>query len=167
MKDYIKEVEKLMQIPEGYCKACGKCCEIATARGSITYKELLKVANGETNESEAVINSANDFLSTFMPFNSIDEARNVNSDFVDMILKSTKKNEHEITFFHCRYLNKDKKCQIYEDRPDFCRFYPAVDKRTFFFKGCGLEKIIKENIKKVDDIIDYLEQKAKNNGQQI
>lgn len=164
MTDFVKEVERLMQLPKGYCKACGKCCEIGTARGCLTYEELLDVANKKTDAPIDVVVSANDFLATFVPFDSIDEARKVNPHFVDMILKTTNKKEHEVTFFHCRYLKKDKKCQIYEDRPTFCRKYPVVDKRTFFFEGCGLEKIIKENIKKVDEIIDYLEQKKNNNG---
>ena len=120
MTDFVKEVEKLMQLPKGYCKACGKCCEIATARNCLTYEELLKVAKGETNAPLDVVISANDFLETFVPF---------------------------------------------ENRPTFCRKYPVVDKRTFFFEGCGLEKVVKENIKKVDEIINYLEQKEKNNGQ--
>lgn len=165
MTDYAKKVEELMQLPKGYCKACGKCCEIGTARGCLTYEELLKVANRETNASLDIVNSANDFLATFVPFETIDEARKVNTHFVDMILNTTHKNENEITFFHCRYLKKDKKCRIYEDRPSFCRKYPVVDKRTFFFEGCGLEKVVKENIKKIDEIINYLEQKEKNNGQ--
>lgn len=164
MTDFVKEVEKLMQLPKGYCKACGKCCEIGTARGCLTYEELLKVAKKQTDAPMDIVESANDFLATFVPFESIDEARKVNSHFVDIVLKSTNKKENEVTFFHCRYLKKDKKCQIYEDRPTFCRKYPVVDKRTFFFEGCGLEKIIKENIKKVDAIIDYLEQKKNNNG---
>ncbi len=107
MTDYAKKVEELMQLPKGYCKACGKCCEIGTARGCLTYEELLKVANRETNASLDIVNSANDFLATFVPFETIDEARKVNAHFVDMILDTTHKNENEITFFHCRYLKKD------------------------------------------------------------
>lgn len=165
MTDYAKKVEELMQLPKGYCKACGQCCEIGTARGCLTYDELLKVANRETEASFDIVSSANDFLETFVPFETIDEARKVNAHFVDMILKTTHKSENEVTFFYCRYLKKDKKCRIYEDRPSFCRKYPVVDKRTFFFEGCGLEKVVKENIKKIDEIINYLEQKEKNNGQ--
>lgn len=101
--------------PQSLCKMCGKCCRVATTQD--TYEEILeKVKNGDSY--------AKDFLSIFVPFKSIEEARKESAETVDNILKRTSQKPENITFYKCKYIRDDNKCGDYEHRPLLCILSP-------------------------------------------
>ena len=106
--------------PQYLCKMCGKCCRLATS--SKPYRELKQMfENGEP--------AAIDFLSVFVPYSSVEEARSVDSEIVDNIISLLKAdgnyNEDNITFYYCKYLGEDNLCTNYADRPLLCRHFPS------------------------------------------
>ncbi len=101
--------------PQELCKMCGDCCRVVTTK--FTYKELLeKKAQGD--------DSAIDFLSVFVPFDSIEEAKKESAEIVENILSRTPQKLEDITFYKCKYLRDDNKCGDYEHRPLLCRLNP-------------------------------------------
>ena len=67
----------LAKRPQHLCHMCGKCCRVVSP--SFPYEELKKMA--ERGDSGAV-----DFLSLFVPYESIEEARKVDATVVDNII---------------------------------------------------------------------------------
>ncbi len=122
--------EKLnITLPE--CERCGVCCLCATP--SFSYKKLLeKAANGDK--------FARDFFSVFIPYKNLDEARKISEEVVNRTIKSCQDgindvHEEDLVFYHCRHYHFEKKCQIYEDRPEFCRNFPGSP-YTVLHKNC-------------------------------
>lgn len=132
--------EKLLGVPKPpTCNLKAACCSVATP--SVGMDELLKqAANGDE--------TSRDFLSVFIPHESHDAARAFYSEqpeHIDRMLRIVRSrrtrqtlDEKDISFYHCRFLGDDKLCQIYEDRPTFCRKYPASP-MSILVKGCGYE----------------------------
>lgn len=106
-------------LPE--CNKCGSCCNCASP--SASYLKLLeKAAAGE--------DFARNFFSIFVPYNNIEEVKNLYPNIVKRIInasmsgKNNTKSE-DLVFYKCRYSSKEKQCLIYEDRPDLCREFPG------------------------------------------
>ena len=127
------EENYLNKRPQHLCHMCGKCCRVVTT--STPYKKLLEMANSGDK-------GAKDFLSLFVPFNSIEEARKVDSEIVDNIINRLiddgKYNENEITFYTCKYLQDDNLCSRYETRLDLCKHCPSSP-WSIVPPGCGFE----------------------------
>ena len=130
-EDEIKEAPE--SLPQGLCHQCGKCCRSATT--FYPYHKLLEFA--KDNEKEAL-----DFLEIFEPYPSIEEARLVVPDQVDQVIKVVKDrpdmNVEEITFYHCRYINDQNLCTVYEKRPRCCKDAPKHG-WSLMPPGCGFE----------------------------
>lgn len=127
------EENYLNKRPQHLCHMCGKCCRVVTT--STPYKKLMEMANfGDKG--------AKDFLSLFVPFNSIEDARKVDSEIVDNIINRLiddgKYHENEITFYTCKYLQDDNLCSRYETRLDLCKHCPSSP-WSIVPPGCGFE----------------------------
>lgn len=79
------------------------------------------------------------------PYANHEAARHVAPGLVDRTLKAALKQPEvfqnpaeDIVFYHCRYLGADNRCQVYEDRPGFCRDYPDTP-FVVFAPGCAYE----------------------------
>jgi Fe-S-cluster containining protein len=113
------EENYLNKRPQSLCKMCGKCCRVVHV--PITHEELKQKA--KDGEQGAI-----DFLSLFVPYKSIDEARKADAPTVDNIVaRITEDNIHKVsTFYYCKYLQDDNKCSNYENRPALCRHCPST-----------------------------------------
>ena len=125
-------IESLEPMPD-MCHKCGKCCRSATTYHS--YKVLQeKVAEGD---QEAI-----DFLSIFEPYDSIEDARLVEPEQVEQLLKVVANrddmNLEELTLYHCRYVSPEGLCTIYERRPRCCQAAPT-NGWSAMPPGCGFE----------------------------
>ena len=120
--------------PQSLCHMCGKCCRVVTT--PTPYNKLKRMAfQGDEG--------AKDFLSIFVPYESIEAAREVDSGVVDNILNLLKADnpdlkEDEMTFYYCKYLQDDNKCSNYENRPALCRHFPSTP-WAIVPPGCGFE----------------------------
>lgn len=119
--------------PQSLCHMCGKCCRVVTT--STPYKTLKKMA--EENDRGAI-----DFLSIFVPYESIQAARQADSEVVDNIINRLSEDgnyiEDETTFYCCKYLQDDNLCSNYENRPVLCRHCPSSP-WSIVPPGCGFE----------------------------
>ncbi len=106
--------------PQSLCHMCGKCCRVVTTQ--YPYNELKKMA--AKGDKGAI-----DFLSIFVPYESIEAARKVDAEVVDNIITRLiddgNFNEQETTFYCCKYLRDDNLCSNYENRPILCRHCPS------------------------------------------
>ena len=146
------EENYLAKRPQHLCHMCGKCCRMSTT--STPYEELKKLA-AEGHQG------AIDFLSIFVPYKSIEEARKVEPEVVENIIKHQKEdgkyNEANLTFYGCKYLGKDNLCTRYESRLDLCKHCPSTP-WSIVPPGCGFEGWLfwqREEIKKI--VIDDAE----------
>lgn len=158
MTESVKKVEDLLKLPQELCKKCGKCCEMAIFKDGLKNEDVIKLSNSKTEPKSQVLDAI-DFLTVFKPFETIENARKVNAEFVNRILNHLKKNEDEITFFHCKFLDEDKSCKIHENRPSFCKKYPRINEHTHYFEGCGFKERGLENWQKISAILKGLKQK--------
>ncbi|MDD3150825.1 MAG: YkgJ family cysteine cluster protein [Candidatus Gastranaerophilales bacterium] len=156
MSESVKMVEELLKLPQKLCKTCGMCCKIAIFKGELSYEEVKKLANSTTDEISQ-IDGARDFLSVFVPLDSIEDAKKINKSFVENILKTTKNSN--ISFFTCKFLDDNNRCKIHEDRPLFCRMYPIPHEKTIYFDDCGFKEKGIENWDKIKQILTDLENK--------
>ena len=127
------EENYLAKRPQYLCNMCGKCCRVVTT--SIPYKGLLEMsAKGDKG--------AKDFLSLFVPYESIEAARKVDAEVVDNIINRLiddgNYREDEITFYGCKYLQDNNLCSRYENRLDLCRHCPSSP-WSIVPPGCGFE----------------------------
>ena len=156
MSDNVKRVEELMKLPQHLCNMCGKCCKIASAKGGLSYEELKQLAEDPTaqpSQSEG----ARDFLSIFVPYESLDDARKISSGFVDVFCERFK-DKSNFSLFYCKYL-KDNKCSIHEDRPLLCRMYPIPHEKTLYDPECGFKERGEKNWEEIKNILKSLEEK--------
>ena len=153
-----KKLNELFKLPQSLCKTRGNCCKVATFKGGLSYEELVHLGNsGEDGAS-----NAREFLTLFIPYESIDAVRKVASTFVDRVLVQSDKAEPESTgFFHCRFLGDQGRCLIHEDRPTGCRVYPFPHENTIFHPGCGFEQKAVDSWRKIKDIQDFFEQRLR------
>ena len=106
--------------PQSLCKMCGKCCRFVTIPQS--YEEVQKLAS-EGHEG------AIDFLKLFVPYESIEEARNIDAAAVDNVInlhKQDGKFNENLKFYHCRFIREDNLCGNYENRPVLCNHFPST-----------------------------------------
>ena len=152
MKEWSKNLNVLL--PE--CNKCGGCC--CCASPSVSYKKLLEKASlGEE--------FARDFLSIFVPYNKIEEAKKIFPDIVQKTLVSIQKGNNsiepeELVFYKCRYYSEEKKCLIYEDRPLLCRDFPGspyviLSERCAFYEWA---QVCKQKYKELKNELDTLKQ---------
>lgn len=127
------EENYLAKRPQHLCHMCGKCCRVVTT--SLSYAELKQME--QDGDKGAV-----DFLSLFVPYDSIESARNVDAGVVDNIINRLKSDgsfdENEITFYGCKYLQDNNLCSRYETRLDLCKHCPSTP-WSIVPPGCGFE----------------------------
>lgn len=127
------EENYLAKRPQHLCHMCGKCCRVVTT--SISYAELKQME--QDGDKGAV-----DFLSLFVPYDSIESARNVDAGVVDNIINRLKSDgsfdENGITFYGCKYLQDNNLCSRYETRLDLCKHCPSTP-WSIVPPGCGFE----------------------------
>jgi Fe-S-cluster containining protein len=115
------------------CHKCGKCCRSATTYHS--HKKLLEMV--EAGNQEAI-----DFLSVFKPYDSIEDARQVEPEQVENVLRVVSGRDDmsldELTFYHCEYVTPEGLCGIYERRPRCCQEAPGHG-WSAMPPGCGFE----------------------------
>lgn len=127
------EENYLAKRPQHLCHMCGKCCRVVTT--SLSYAELKQMEQDGDKGSV-------DFLSLFVPYDSIESARNVDAGVVDNIINRLKSDgsfdEKEITFYGCKYLQDNNLCSRYETRLDLCKHCPSTP-WSIVPPGCGFE----------------------------
>ncbi len=127
------EENYLAKRPQHLCHMCGKCCRVVTT--SLSYAELKQME--QDGDKGAV-----DFLSLFVPYDSIESARNVDAGVVDNIINRLKSDgsfdEKKITFYGCKYLQDNNLCSRYETRLDLCKHCPSTP-WSVVPPGCGFE----------------------------
>lgn len=95
--------------PQRLCKMCGKCCRVATS--SLPHAELVR-------RSEAGDREAWEFLDTFTPFETLEDAMAMDKDTVLNIPDYQNR-----TFYTCKHL-KGNICGRYLERHDVCKRFP-------------------------------------------
>lgn len=159
MSEAVKRVKELFKMPQKLCRQCGQCCKVVCFKNGLTYDEVKNLATQDMSSSNepSQIEGAKDFLAIFKPYKSLEEAKANNPDLVEKFQKKTKKEKVEADHFYCcRFLTKENKCLIHEDRPTLCRMYPIPNEGTIFYNNCGYEKQAKKNLKEINDIIEKL-----------
>jgi len=110
-----KEIYKLKQARKNAkykCKQCGSCCRLAVSEFS--YEELKeKSSNGD--------NFATQFLSTFIPYNSLEDARLIYPQYIDFLINNS---DERVYFYHCPKVSSDNLCPSYSERPQICKDFP-------------------------------------------
>ncbi len=123
----------LAKRPQHLCHMCGKCCRVVTT--SVPYPQLREMAKKGDK-------GARDFLSLFVPYQSIEAARKVDASIVDNIIMRLSDdgnyNEEEITFYGCKYLQPDNLCSRYDTRLTLCKLCPSSP-WSIVPPGCGFE----------------------------
>lgn len=158
MSEAVKKVQELLKLPQELCNTCGKCCRLASFKGGLNLEQIQELANSTTAEPSQ-IDGAKDFLTIFIPFDSTEDARKVDNEFIDTAISMT--GNPDMSFFHCRFIDDNNLCMIHEDRPLLCRMYPIPYSKTIYFNDCGFKEKGIENWKKIEEIILNLEQKEK------
>lgn len=119
--------------PQSLCKMCGKCCRVVTT--STPYSKLKELAD---NGDEGAI----DFLSIFVPYESIEAAKAVDegvvNNIINMLSMDGRYNEEETSFYYCKYLRDDNMCSNYENRLTLCKHFPSTP-WAIVPPGCGFE----------------------------
>jgi len=111
---YVK-VAEIQQYSNNFkCNRCATCCNLACSEYSLEELKL-KAQNGDE--------FAKQFTSVFIPYNTLDEAREIFPDYVDLV-KQTLDEDENIYFYHCPHLTSDKTCSNYDERPGICRDFP-------------------------------------------
>ena len=106
------------------CVGCATCCKLACSEFS--PEELkIKAQNGD--------NFANQFLSIFIPYNSIEEAKKIYPEYIELLEEN---GEKDVYFYHCPKLTEDNRCSDYENRPQICRDFPD-NPLSILPKSCG------------------------------
>lgn len=117
-EDAIKEVyEKQLEILEFKksfpCSCCGACCKLACSEFSA---EELK--NKAQNNDEI----AKQFISTFIPYESEEEARKNYPEYFELL--KARAQDEKIYFYYCPKITQDNRCSDYENRPQICKNFP-------------------------------------------
>lgn len=127
------EENYLAKRPQHLCQMCGKCCRVVTT--SIPYKKLVEMSKKGNK-------GAKDFLSLFVPYESIEAARKVDAGIVDNIINRLiddgNYREDDITFYGCKYLQDNNLCSRYDTRLDLCKHCPSSP-WSIVPPGCGFE----------------------------
>lgn len=151
-----KEVERLLKMPQHLCKQRGICCKVATFKGSLSFEEIQALAADPEAPGHE---SARDFASIFLPYESQAHVREIADEFVDRVRDVVEKrgdDPDKISFFHCKYVLDDGRCGVHEDRPVGCRMYPFPHKNTIYHPGCGFEQQGGQNWAQIERILEAL-----------
>ena len=135
--------DRILGVPKpSSCNLKAACCSVAVPSVPVTELFRLAAAGDET---------CRDFLSVFLPHASPQAAKDFypeGPEHIDRVLSIVRKGktktevaESSVVFYHCRFLGENRLCRIYEDRPQFCRTYPASP-MSILIKGCGYESWI-------------------------
>lgn len=113
--DISQKVNELLDYKKSFeCKRTGICCRLAGSE--FTHEELKQKALNNDN-------FAAQFVSVFIPYENIQEARKVYPEYVDYLVDTNEIGE-KLNLYHCKYLQGTNECPIYEDRPKICRDFP-------------------------------------------
>lgn len=114
-KDILERIKIIDERRKCYsCSCCSSCCRLASSEFS--YDELKDRAKKGDKFSR-------DFVSVFVPYKDIEDAKKVYPDYVELIEKTFDKSE-KVYFYYCPKLGTDGLCSDYENRPDICRDFP-------------------------------------------
>ncbi len=142
---------EIFNLPLPECKKCGICCLCASP--SKSYGELLeKAAQGD--------GFARDFFSIFIPYKNHDQARKICGSIVERVLKSR---GEDVVFYRCRHYHFEKKCTIYNERPNLCREFPGsplviLDENCAFYEW---SQKCRESYKKLEKELEELKNRKK------
>ena len=106
------------------CCGCGVCCKFAVSEFS-PEQLALKAQNCDYYALQ--------FLETFVPYGSVDEARKIYPEYVEFLLKIA---DGKAYFYHCPKVTEDNRCPDYENRPQICRDFPD-NPLAFLPKSCS------------------------------
>jgi Fe-S-cluster containining protein len=151
-------VQGLFKLPQQLCKVRGNCCRVATFKGLLSYDSLMTLAT--STEADAI--NARDFLTLFVPYQTLDDVKAIAPQFVDDVLTAADLKDNpvnDVGFFHCRFLGEKGECRIHEDRPTGCRYYPFPHENTIFHVGCGFKDTAIYNWQKIKEITRFFEQR--------
>ena len=148
--------------PQRLCKQCGKCCTMAVCKYSKAELE---------NYSSCQESEAGDFLEVFIPYENLEEPSKISSQYAETVVSKLKEQgkykEGENIFYHCKYINSDNTCSIYENRYGWCKRTPNHG-WTLMPTGCGFEGwqfALREQIKhNVECIKKQIKDKLINEG---
>ena len=130
------KINKIEEYKEKFtCNRTGTCCKLSSSEYS--YEQLLERA-------KAGDKFAQEFTSVFIPYDSLEEARDVFPEYVDYVLSEFDP-EETIYFYHCPHLDENNLCLQYEKRPSICRDFPS-NPLAIMFPGCGYIQWKKETI---------------------
>ncbi|MBK8190731.1 MAG: YkgJ family cysteine cluster protein [Vampirovibrionales bacterium] len=113
--------ESAFGIPLPRCCSAGDCCK-GVSPSTPTRKLRQRAAEGDE--------FARNFFSIMTPYASHEDARRVVPGIVEKTLVAARQspefenNEADVVFYRCRFLQRDNRCGVHEDRPQFCRDYP-------------------------------------------
>lgn len=109
---------------KNHCVGCGVCCRFAVSEFS-PEKLKQKAENGD--------NFAYQFIQTFIPYESIEQAKKVFPQYIKML---EEQGEKDYYIYHCPKVTVDNRCPDYENRPQICRDFPD-NPVGFLPKTCG------------------------------
>ena len=154
-KDVYRKLQEILAYGRTFhCVGCGSCCRLACSEFS--YEELKeKAKNGD--------NFATQFVSTFIPYNSIDEAEKMYPEYIQLLKEKV---DEKVYFYHCPKVTDDNRCSDYENRPQICRDFPD-NPLSILPAKCGF-RAWKDEINPLAlmlhamiEIIDFYKQKIK------
>lgn len=116
------------------CRQTGQCCRLASSEHS--WRQLReKAAAGDS--------FAQQFTSVFLPYPSVEKAKEAFPAVVEQVLdyaSRCEEGEQDVYFYHCPYVTDDNRCSLYgtAKRPTICSTYPETP-LTFVHKHCAWE----------------------------
>ena len=117
------------------CNRTGTCCKLSSSEHN--YEQLQEKAKSGDK-------FAQEFISIFKPYKTLEEAREVFPEYVDYVLSEFDP-EETINFYYCPHLDENNLCMQYEKRPSICRDFPS-NPLAIMFPGCGYIQWKKETI---------------------
>ncbi|MDD3238469.1 MAG: YkgJ family cysteine cluster protein [Candidatus Gastranaerophilales bacterium] len=111
---YVRLQQILAYREDFHCEKCALCCNFACSEFSPSELKQ-KADNGDK--------FATQFLSVFIPYENIDEAKKIYPEYVSL-LEAKYGDTESVYFYHCPKLSENNLCNDYENRPDVCRDFP-------------------------------------------
>lgn len=153
-KDIYERIQIIEKRRQTYsCACCSSCCKLASSEYS--FEELKQRAkNGDVFSKE--------FISVFVPYDSVDTAQKLYTDYVKLLREHFKDNE--LYFYYCPKLGPNGLCTDYENRPNICRDFPnnplvALPLKCSYNEWKQEVEITALTLHALIDIIGYYKQK--------